>query len=193
MTRITDMIAEGPVHQRAVQVRTFPAGDDRIVVEGELKDDRLVPGHHWDGGRRSPGVIHNMIVRILVGDWPLTILDAEAEMPGIPHEQCVETRDSVQKVIGVPIVAGYSEKIRHTLGGTAGCAHMTHLLVVMGPAALHGYWNQAARKPRPVPKSEDDFVSLRYLKNSCRLWREDGPIMEKIRARIAELNPEGEG
>jgi hypothetical protein len=152
-----------------------------LIVEGRLKDDRLTDIHHWDGRKRSPGVIHHLVIRILIGDWPLTILDIEADMIDVPHEACPTTLETVKKGIGVKIVSGYSDEIRRRLGGIEGCAHLTHLLVTMGPAALHGYWTQASRTPRPRPERLEDIEGLPYLVNGCLLWREDGPLLELIR------------
>jgi hypothetical protein len=67
------------------------------------------------------------------------------------------------------------------IGGIQGCSHLTHLILAMGPAVLHGYWTQRSRKPRPLPRSLDEYAGLETLKNSCRLWREDGPLIERIK------------
>ena len=181
MTRPKDLIREAPVHERGLTFKTYPVGHDRVIVEGWLRDERLVPGFHWNGQSRPPGVVHWMCVRFLVGGWPLSILDAEAEMPGVPHELCPTTLESVKKVINVDIVSGYTDEIKMRLGGVEGCAHLMHLILAMGPAALHGYWAQRSRKPRPLPSSLDEVPGLSLLINSCQLWREDGPMMQMIR------------
>jgi hypothetical protein len=63
---------------------------------------------------------------------------------------------------------------------------LTHLLVVMVQAAIQGYWAQKMSKRRPVPRSLDEIEDLSYLVNSCKLWREDGPIIEEFREIIEE-------
>lgn len=190
MSGLKDLIIEEPVHQRKLEIKTFPASENRMVVEGCLKDDRLVTGYHWNGTERKPGIIHHMFIRLLIGGFPITILDAEAEMPGVPQEACIELKNSVKKIIGVKIVSGYSDEIRKRVGGINGCTHLTHLLVVMGPAALHGFWNHAAMTPRPIPKSFDAVPGLNYLVNSCKLWAEDGPFIEKIKEEIEKAHSE---
>jgi hypothetical protein len=186
MAKLKDMIEEEPVHERRLELRTYTLEDKhQVMVEGWLTDQRFVPGYHWNGRERQPGVVHRMCVRLLVGDWPLRVLDAEAEMPGIPHELCRDTEESVKKVVGISIVSGFSEKVRKLIGGVEGCAHLTYLIVAMGPAALHGYWTQRSRRRRPVPKSLDEFSGLSYLLNTCRLWKEDGPMMEMVRDAVA--------
>ena len=182
MSRLKDMIQQDPVHERRVEFRTYHVEHKRqVLVEGWLTDQRFVSGYHWNGRERPPGVVHRMCVRLLVGEWPLRVVDAEAEMPGVPLDLCRETQESVKKVIGLTIVSGFSEEVRKLIGGVEGCAHLTYLLVAMGPAALHGYWAERSRQRRPVPKSLDEFSGLSYLVNTCRLWREDGPMMEMVR------------
>lgn len=188
MSKLKDMMPKDPVHERRLELRSYPVEDGRIIVEGWLRDERLVPGYQWDGQEREPGVVHWMCVRLLVGGWPLEILDAEAEMPGIPNELCTTTMDSVKKVIGMPIVSGFSEAVRERIGGVNGCAHLTYLIVTMGPAALHGVITQKSRQPSSVPKSLEEFPGLSYVLNSCRLWTEDGPNVQMIQETMERLD-----
>jgi hypothetical protein len=187
MTQLKDLIKDAPVHERRLEFRTYPIDDDRMVVEGWLRDERLVPGYHWNADPRPTGVVHWMCVRLLVGGWPVSILDAEVEMPDIPHELCRTTMESIKKIVGLSIASGYSEEVHRRLGGIKGCAHLTHLIVTMGPAALHGYWTQQSRQPRPIPRSLDEFEGLNTLINSCKLWREDGPFMAMINEALGDL------
>ncbi|UCF82503.1 MAG: DUF2889 domain-containing protein [Desulfobacteraceae bacterium] len=184
MTRLIDLVKNAPVHERRLEFRTYPLEDDRLIVEGWLRDERLVPGYHRNGESRPTGVVHWMCVRLLIGGWPVTILDAEAEMPDIPHELCPTTLESVKRIVGLSIVSGYSEEVHKRLGGVQGCAHLTHLIVTMGPAALHGYWTHQSRQRRPIPRFLDEFQGLTTLINSCKLWKEDGPLMQMIRETL---------
>jgi hypothetical protein len=107
-------------------------------------------------------------------------------MPGVPHELCPTTLESVKKIINIDIVSGYTDEVKKRLGGIEGCAHLMHLILAMGPAALHGYWAQRSRKPRPLPSSLEEVPGLSLLINSCQLWREDGPMMQMIRKALEE-------
>ncbi|MBW1733256.1 MAG: DUF2889 domain-containing protein [Deltaproteobacteria bacterium] len=189
MSKLKELIKGSPVHERRLELRTYPLENDRLVVEGWLRDERLVKGFHWNGEPRLPGVVHHMCVRMLIAGWPVTILDAEAEMPETPHKLCPETLDSVKKIIGLQIVSGYSEKVNHLLGGVRGCNHLTHLILVMGTAALHGYWTHYSRVRHPIPGSMEEFRGLSSLINSCSLWGEDGPIMKQIRETLKDARP----
>jgi hypothetical protein len=193
MSRLKALIHHAPVHERCLEFRTYPIEGERLIVEGWLRDERLVPGYHWNGQSRPTGVVHWMCVRLLVGGWPVTILDAEAEMPDIPHELCPTTLESVKRIVGLSIVSGYSEEVHRRLGGVQGCAHLTHLIVTLGPAALHGYWTQISRQRRPIPRSLDEFLGLPQLINSCKLWREEGPFMQMIKEALDTQNEKNQG
>ena len=184
MSVLKDLIKKAPVHERRLEMRTYPLGNDRLIVEGWLRDERFIKGYYWDGRARPEGVVHRMCIRLLVSGWPLSILDAEAEMPGVPLDLCPATGDSVKRIVGLSIVSGFSEKVRKLLGGVQGCAHLTYLIGAMGPAAVHGYWTQRSRKPVPLPRSLEEFPGIGTVINSCMLWKEDGPLTQEIRARL---------
>jgi len=188
MPQLKQMTQGAPVHERKIEIRSYPAGPQQIIVEGWLKDDRRVGGFHWDGRPRPPGVVHRLGIRLLVGGWPLTIQEAEAEMVEIPHELCRTLEESLKKTIGLTIASGFTDQVRRLLGGLEGCSHLTHLLLAMAPAILHGYWTQHSRKPRPVPKSMDEVQGLSILVNSCQLWKENGPLIQLVQETIDQLN-----
>jgi hypothetical protein len=181
MSLVDAIVKKNRIHQRVLDLSTYALDDEKVVVEGSLRDERFRPIYDLSGQKREKGVIHHMIVRLLVGGIPLRVLDAEAEMPHVPLPLCVTTRESVKKMIGLKIKSGFGEKVHTLIGGVKGCAHLTHLLTVMAQEALHGYWTHKMRKPEPPPGSLEEIEGLSYLLNSCSLWREDGPIMQEIK------------
>jgi len=181
MSIVEATVKENRIHQRVLDMSSYALDDEKIVVEGSLRDERFRPIYELSGQKREEGVIHHMVIRILVGGVPLRILDAEAEMPHVPLPLCVTTRESVKKIIGLKIKSGFGEKVHKLIGGVEGCAHLTHLLTVMVQEALHGYWTHKMRKPEPTPNSLEEIDGLSYLLNSCSLWQEGGPIMQEIK------------
>ena len=172
--------AENRIHQRVLNMSTYALDEEKVLVEGSLRDERFRPIYDHSGQRREEGLIHHMIIRLVVGGAPLRILDAEAEMPHVPLPLCETTRESVKKIIGIKIKSGFGEKVHKLIGGVKGCAHLTHLLIVMVQEALHGYWTHKMRKPQQPPGSLEEIEGLSYLLNSCSLWQKDGPIMQEI-------------
>jgi len=191
MTSLKDNIQGEPIHRRILNLRSFPVGEDAILAEGSLKDERFQAIYDLSGGRRDEGVIHNLVVRMLVGGMPLRVLDAEAEMPHVPRDRCRETEESVKKIVGLEIRSGFGERVHKLIGGVRGCAHLTHLLTALVQEAVHGYWTHKMRKPEPAPKSVEDVEGLAYLINSCRLWRQNGPLIKEIQAAIERRKTRG--
>jgi hypothetical protein len=182
MTSI-DALKGERVHSRRIVIESWTAPQG-IVVEGRLHDERLRETFSMTGTRRSPGTIHDMILRLQVTGPPLVVAAAEAEMPGVPYGECREILGAVQKMVGLPIVAGFTEKAKRRLGGVRGCAHLTTLLVAMGPAAVQGFWSVRAAKPVSVTP-ETAAALTHYLIDTCHVWRRDSPRVQDILARAA--------
>ncbi|HDR14451.1 MAG TPA: DUF2889 domain-containing protein, partial [Desulfobacteraceae bacterium] len=157
MKRLDSLKKTQPLRERKMEFHTYPVENGNILVEGCFRDERLVGGYDWDGTVRKPGVVHLMYVRMLLAGWPLTIEEIEADMEVVPREICRRMENSVQKVKGLSISHGYTRSVLNCIGSSKGCTHLTHLVVSMGPASLHGYWTQKMVEPRPIPNSIEEL------------------------------------
>lgn len=190
MPSLREKIKGKPIHSRSLDLKTYPLEEDRIIVEGWLKDERFKGGYALDGQMRKEGLVHHMVVRLLVGGMPPTILDAEAEMPHVPHDLCHSTQDSTKKLIGLKIKSGFGEVVHKLIGGVEGCAHLAHLVMVMGQEAVHGYWTHKLASQPPAPRPFEEIEGFSYVINSCSLWREDGPLHRETKKLLnTSVNP----
>lgn len=169
-------IKKRKIHTRKIDIAIYEGSDDAIVVEGILKDDRLLDAYRPTGGRDPSGTIHHMIIRIEVKGPRLMIEDIEVEMPTVPHEFCRETLECLAEVKGMPIVSGFTRKVKALAGGPKGCNHLLTLLAAMAPAAVQGAFSAMVSRPiDPGPKIRG---TLERFKNTCWAWREKGPLAE---------------
>ena len=166
------------VHTRNIQISTYGCKKGGIVVEAVLKDNRLQSYYKINGEKSSPHIVHHLIIRMQVSGPGLTIKAIEAEMPGIPREDCIETKKSLDIVIGMRISPGFTSKIKQTLGGAKGCSHLTTLLLTMAPAAVQGYWAHYARNP--LPKKLPPDIMNQYLIDTCWVWRKEGELAKEF-------------
>ncbi len=166
------------IHKRKIDIVIYEGSEDSIIVEGILKDDRPLKTYRFNGDIQPPRTIHHMIIRIEVKGPQLIIEDIEVEMPTVPHEVCRETLDCLKPVRGLPIVSGFTRKIKTLAGGPKGCNHLLALLTAMAPAAVQGAFSSLASKP--IDAGAKNTINLERLKNTCWAWRENGPLMEKI-------------
>ena len=185
MGSLKDLITGQPIHSRSIDMKTYALDDDTILVEGWLREDRFQPAYDLTGQKIEAGPVHHMAIRLKLGGTPLTILDADAEMVHVPMEFCRSTLETIQKVIGLEIRAGFKKKVRTLMGGEQGCLHLNHLLTVMSQAAFQGYVAHRRKHPQPLAESLEAVEGLEFLLGSCRAWAQDGPKVNRLKAAIA--------
>jgi hypothetical protein len=161
------------IHTRRIEVATYDCGQDGIIVEGKLKDDRLQEAYRPAGEHVPPGRVHHMIIRMHIRGPNLTIDDIEVEMPTVPYEECIETLTSLEPVKGMQIASGFTNDVKELVGGAKGCAHLVALLVSMASAAVQGAWTAVSR--RPAEQSGYRDRAMQAIADTCRVWRKDGP------------------
>ena len=166
------------IHTRRIDIATYEGGPDSIVVEGVLKDERLANSYRPSGEALPPGTVHHMIIRMEVRGPKLVIEDIEVEMPTVPMSECRETLDSLLPIKGLPIVSGFTNRVKDLVGGAKGCAHLVALITAMASAAVQGAWAAMTSKPRDPATFLPGAVER--IKDTCRVWRSDGPLVKDI-------------
>ncbi|MCX5852535.1 MAG: DUF2889 domain-containing protein [Deltaproteobacteria bacterium] len=165
------------IHTRTIELNTYEYDDQRLVIEGSLTEKRLYEYHLATGEKKPAGIIHHMIIRWLVNMSTFIIEDIEVEMPAIPHKECLETITSLAPIKGMRIAGGFTLKAKELVGGVRGCSHLMALLISMAPAAVQGYATYHSQKPAGFGPLMTEV--LQFLVNSCRPWREGGPLIKK--------------
>jgi len=168
------------IHERDARVKIFETGDDRILIEGTLTDERFCPSYIYSLQQLiEPGVVHRIIVRMTLSLPKLIIESAEAEMPAVPTVMCREVQDTVKELVGLQMKRGFKENVKKILGGKNGCIHMMNLILFMSTAAIQGsysYYNRVREGGRIKRGDFDDSLIV----NSCHVWREDGPLARRL-------------
>jgi hypothetical protein len=170
------------VHSRTITVNSYEIDDSSLLVEGDLVDERFFPSYYYSRNEfLDPGIVHDIRVEMRVSLPALEILEARATMRKIPIGECLGVEASAARVVGLRIRPGFSRDLKDRLGGIAGCLHMTTLIYHMGAAAVQGMWAVLSRKREGGATKSMDY-DPGILKNSCWLWREDGPFFEKVQS-----------
>ena len=170
------------IHTRNIEISTYESGSENIIVEGRLKEDRLIPFYHNSGERHPAETVHNMVISMLVECSSLTIREIIVEMPETPHEECIQTSNSLKKLKGLCIAPGFTSKVKKSLGGINGCLHLTTLVLAMAPAVIQGYWVYRNREKGDNKISPE--IVKDYLIDTCLVWRKGGPLAEELKQNI---------
>jgi hypothetical protein len=171
------------LHTRTLELTTYDYDAQRIIVEGFLIDDRFQDSHSILGPVFPAGVMHHMVMRLLVNCSNFMIEDIDAELKYVPQDVCNETANCLALIKGTTITRGFTSKVKKLAGGNRGCIHLVELLLAMAPAVFQGVRSHQSRTPSPADADLEKFVSQSLL-NTCYIWREDGPSMEKVRKRL---------
>lgn len=158
------------------QERTFRPMLRGLVNRQSLTTGEMVP----------PGIVHDITLRLLIGQR-LEVKDFEVEMKHVPREECREMLSSLEPLIGRRISPGFTLWVKENLGGPKGCTHLNELLLAMAPASVQGLWSATASRPVTLSEVTAAF-DARYLVDSCRVWRADGPLVMELRKTL-ESNP----
>jgi hypothetical protein len=166
------------VHTRKMEIQTLDLGDHQILVEGKLTDTRISQSPPQDPGP-GPVTVHDLIARLWVQGPDLTIAAVEAEMPNVPREMCPQALPAVQKLVGLKVITGFTQKVKDLIGDVKGCSHLTNLFLTLGPAAVQGYFAAYGRASGARPL---DHPALSRVIDSCHVWRKDGPYVKSLAA-----------
>ena len=173
-----DKTKKQKIHTRRIDIATYGGSSDSIIVEGVLTDERLAISYRPSGETIPPGTVHQMIIRMEIRGPKLVIEDIDVEMLTVPRQECLETLDSLMPLKGLPIVSGFTNRVKDLVGGVKGCAHLVALITAMASAAVQGAWAAMTSTPRDPAIFLPGAVER--IKNTCRVWRSDGPMMKDI-------------
>jgi hypothetical protein len=163
-------MSETVVHVRAIRMEARRVGDEELEVQGSLVDERPDGAPRWFSEERGTEV-HNMTVTLRVSYPDFTITGISARMATYPYTICPEASQPLQQLVGVSVAHGFNRAVLERIGREKGCAHLTSLILAMGPVVKQGA-GAAFRGEKRIPTDTD---SLWFI-NTCHAWLKDGPL-----------------
>ena len=164
--------ARRQVAARCIEMRTVEKDDETLIIEGELRDDRFMDFTGFRGNTIPAGRFHTIRARLTVDFPAMRIIDIDVEFQDVPHHECRELRAKYRSLVGLSIASGFTRAVLERVGGTKGCAHLTHLIVTMGPAFVQAAFTYQTRTESPAPPTVEQVQ--KYFVDSCSVWRADG-------------------
>jgi hypothetical protein len=152
------------------------ARDEHFVVIGTLHDQRP-----WADGETAVRDLHRMELGLVVRRSDLVIVDAAADMRAYPHTECTDIEPAFKDLVGLSVARGYTRAVQERFGRQRGCSHLEFLARALGPVVIQAVTSAASQR-RLRGDATESFSALgqQLLLNTCHVWAEDGPGLEKI-------------
>jgi hypothetical protein len=163
-----------PIHRRSIDIEAFDAAE-LLELVCHFRDERP-----WAVGT-ALHVIHEMELEIDVCKADLVITRSEARMMQFPHVECPDITPKFGELVGVSVARGYNRAVQERFLGIAGCSHLEHMARTLGPAVVQAA--QSARAHEHIASATPREITVTpFMRNTCHVWRDGGPAMEKIEA-----------
>ena len=165
----------GPVtrtrlHQRRIILEGYRRDDGLWDIEGHLTDVKDYDFGHITELKRAGMPIHDMWLRITV-DRDLNIVDAQAQMDSRPYPgSCEQIAPAYRKLIGLRIAPGFTHAVRHALGGTQGCVHLSEMVGSLATTAFQTLAGERNTLPEDVKPPHLD---------RCHALDSSGPVVRE--------------
>ena len=169
-----------PIHVRTIECRGYRRADGLWDIEGHLVDTKTYGfDSSWRGEVAAGTAIHDMWIRLTVDD-ELIVRGIEAVTDSSPYEVCPTITGNFQRLVGLPIRSGWTQRVRELLGGVEGC---THLVELLGPVATTAFqtifpWRNRQRRAAGEADEANADRAPRLL-NTCHAFRSDGPVVKR--------------
>jgi hypothetical protein len=168
------------IHTRQVTCQGFRRADGLWDTEGHITDVKTYPFPNDYRGSIEPGEpIHDMWIRLTVDDG-FEVKAVEAVTDKSPFQVCPAITPNFQRLVGLRIKSGWTQKVKELLGGVEGC---THLVELLGPVATTAFQTIFPVLAREKAEREHPHESGRkrppLLMNTCHAFRSDGEIARK--------------
>jgi hypothetical protein len=164
-------------------------GPDRYRLSGRLTDT----SHHGNYGSAeatgqcgSQAVIHDFLVKGELAGPELIVTSLEVVAAVHPYRQCPNILPRCQALIGRSVARGWRSTLLETLGATAGCTHVTTLLLGLAEARTMAFFLQMNAETEYTAQTRDDgrwtATSLEVapgVVGACHALVESGPVIRK--------------
>jgi hypothetical protein len=174
-------------------------GLDEYRLVGRLTDT----SRHGDYGdvqnSTLEAVIHDFIIEGVVRGRDLIITELGVRAETHPYRQCPAIVPSCQALVGKSLASGWRRAVLDTLGATAGCTHVTTLLVGLAEARTMAFFLQmnAAQAYNQDTRADGRWTAVGLdltpsIVDACHVLTHSGQVVQSARTvRSAIAPPEG--
>lgn len=181
-----------PTVRRSKITELTRTGAETYRLQARLTDQSDHGDYGPDGGT---GLIHDFVIEgTLEGpDLVITALDLRAE--AYPFAPCPSIAPSCQALVGHSLASGWRRAVLANLAGSAGCTHVTTLLLGLAETRTMAFFLQMNDKSAYSPQTRADGRWMRTglqiaptIVNACHALSSGGPVVSTARARTQAVD-----
>lgn len=170
-------------HTRTIQVEAFARDDGLWDIDARISDIKTRDTKLASGVRPAGSPLHDLLLRLTI-DTQLNIVDAEAVSDAVPYPGFCDTIGPAYKqLVGLNLLKGFRESVRHRLAGIRGCTHLTELCQVLPTAAIQAFAGDVI--DTRDGESASDQSQKPFQLDRCHALRSDGAAVAQYYPRWA--------
>ncbi|HVO90843.1 MAG TPA: DUF2889 domain-containing protein [Casimicrobiaceae bacterium] len=117
----------------------YQRDDGLFDIEARVLDVKDRDCTLLSGVRRAGEPIHDMRVRVTI-DRGFIVRAIEVVTDGMPYPgSCDQANEAYAALVGANLMKGFRRALQDTVGGVAGCTHITELLMFLPTAAVQTF------------------------------------------------------
>ncbi|WP_428343194.1 DUF2889 domain-containing protein [Mycobacterium sp.] len=146
-------------------------------------------------GSSCSHVIHDFVLEAQLEGPQLVIAELDVQAHAHPYRQCPAVLASCQALVGMSLTSRWRGTVLEMLGATAGCTHVTTLLLGLAEARTMVFFLQMNERE---PYSEQTRSDGRWtaagldvapsIVDACHALHSSGPVIDEAR-KVAEGHP----
>jgi hypothetical protein len=146
-------------------------------------------GEHGGAGGGPPNaVIHDFLVEGALQGTDLVITELAVAAETHPYRQCPAIVPSCQALVGRSLAGGWRRAVLDTLGATAGCTHVTTLLLGLAEARTMAFFLQmnTAESYAEDTRTDGRWTATGLdlapsIVDACHVLASSGPVIQRAR------------
>lgn len=138
-------VSREAIHTRSIVCEAFRRADGMMDIEGHITDQRAFDYiSHWQGHVDAATPLHEMYLRLTVDD-ARTIREVASTLEHTPFPGCSGVAANYQRLVGLSIGPGLSQRVKDVVGGVEGCTHVNNIIQVMATTLLQALVSEIQR------------------------------------------------
>jgi hypothetical protein len=167
---------------KTLQVKPLPNGE--FAFSTTLLDESI--GGNYEESERDFAVVHRFTIEGTISGADLRLESLEVRAEKHPFEQCPLVLPAAQQLVGLSLLSGWRRSVLDRLGRTAGCTHVTTLLLGLSDITTLVYFQ---RMNRLAPYGPGTRASGKWIAGgldqganfdeACHVLRADGDVLRQ--------------